>query len=174
MAKNKKIVIIAGPNGAGKTTFAREFLPTELDITAFVNADFIASGLSPFKPEAAAIKAGKLMLLEIREHVLRGCSFGLETTLSGRRYRTHIVNWQQQGYLVKLVFLQLPNVDIAIRRVQTRIQQGGHAIPEPVIRRRFKAGWENFQELYRPLVNTWAIYDNSGLLPVLIDEGNNT
>ena len=65
MDAQKKIVIIAGPNGAGKTTFAREFLPSDADCPLFINADLIAAGLSPFEPEAAAIRAGRLMLEEI-------------------------------------------------------------------------------------------------------------
>ena len=61
----KRIVIIAGPNGAGKTTFARDFLPNEAHCPDFINADLIAAGLSPFNPEAAAVRAGRLMLEEI-------------------------------------------------------------------------------------------------------------
>jgi predicted ABC-type ATPase len=62
MSNEPKIVIIAGPNGAGKTSFARKFLPHEANCPNFINADLIASGLSPFKPEATAFRAGRLML----------------------------------------------------------------------------------------------------------------
>ncbi len=84
-----RILIIAGPNGAGKTTFARTFLTHEADCPVFVNADLIAAGLSPFAPEAAAVRAGRLMLSEIALHVGRGDSFAFETTLSGRGYTHH-------------------------------------------------------------------------------------
>lgn len=80
---NKRIVIIGGPNGAGKTNFARAFLPNETSCPIFVNADLTAAGLSPFAPELAAFKAGRLMLEEIASHVKRGESFAFETTLSG-------------------------------------------------------------------------------------------
>lgn len=50
-----------------------------------------------------------------------------------------------------------------------RVRQGGHAIPEATIRRRFAAGLENFQRLYAPLVDAWALYDNAGATPVLLD-----
>lgn len=80
---SKKIIIIAGPNGAGKTTFARSFLPEEAQCPRFINADLIAAGLSPFAPEAAALKAGRLMLEEIAECVRKGESFAFETTLAG-------------------------------------------------------------------------------------------
>ena len=76
----KKVVIIAGPNGAGKTTFAREFLPMDAGCPVFVNADLIAAGLSPFRPEAAAFRAGRLMLAEIARHAAAGRNFAFETT----------------------------------------------------------------------------------------------
>lgn len=98
-----RIVIIAGPNGAGKTTFAGEFLPNEAGCPIFVNADLIAAGLSPFAPELAAFKAGRLMLEAIGEHVARRESFAFETTLAGRTYGRMIPAWRQQGYVVKLI-----------------------------------------------------------------------
>ena len=163
--------IIAGPNGAGKTTFAREFLPKEAGCPTFVNVDLIAAGLSPFAPEIASIRAGRLMLKEIESHVRRGESFAFETTLSGRHYMQMIPRWQNVGYRVKLVFLYLPDVAIAIGRVRVRVKQGGHSVPEDIIRRRYETGWRNFQEVYKNLVDTWVLYDNSGERPVLVDEG---
>ena len=97
----KKIIIIAGPNGAGKTTFARDFLPQEAHMLRFVNADLIASGLSPFNPEVAAIKAARLMLREIDECASKGESFSFETTLSGLNYLRRIKDWKADGYIVK-------------------------------------------------------------------------
>jgi predicted ABC-type ATPase len=169
----KKIIIIAGPNGTGKTTFAEEYLPKEAACPNFVNADLIAAGLSPFAPELAAIKAGRLMLQEIAQHVRQGHNFAVETTLSGRFYAQQIPRWQQTGYHVKLFFLRLVSVELAIQRVQQRVLAGGHNIAEPVIRRRFDAGWRHFNDLYKPLVNEWALYDNSGPVPILLDEGAN-
>ena len=166
-----KIVIIAGPNGAGKTTFARAFLPQEAQCPHFINADLIAAGLSPFAPEAAAIKAGRLMLIEIASYAARRESFGFETTLSGLGYLRHIRAWKASGYHVSLFFLGLPSVDLAIARVAERVRQGGHDIPENVIRRRFEAGLRNFEQHYRTAVDAWALYDNAGDEPVLIEWG---
>lgn len=167
--REKKIVIIAGPNGAGKTTFAREFLPNEADCPIFVNADLIAAGLSPFHPELAAVKAGRLMLEEIREYARLGATFSFETTLAGRTYARMIPLWQAQGYHVKLFFLSLPSADMAIARVAERVRQGGHNVPAEVIRRRFAAGRINFATLYRKLVDSWALFDNAGDEPQLLD-----
>ncbi len=167
-----RIIIIAGPNGAGKTTFAREFLPQEAGCPVFVNADLIAAGLSPFAPERAAIQAGRLMLEAIAQHVANQESFAFETTLSGRAYARQIPQWRQLGYRVELFFLSLPSADMAVQRVAERVRQGGHDIPEAMIRRRFDAGRRLFLDLYQPLVNQWALYDNSGDTPLLMDWSN--
>lgn len=169
----RKIIIIAGPNGAGKTTFARSFLPAEAQLPRFINADLIAAGLAPFAPETAALKAGRLMLQEIEQCARRDESFAFETTLSGLGYLRHIVEWRAQGYRVSLFFLTLPNVETAIARVAARVRQGGHDIPEPVIRRRFDAGWSNFQRFYKQAVDDWALYDNAGAEPVMLEWGEN-
>ena len=170
--QSKRIVIIAGPNGAGKTTFAREFLPNEAECPNFVNADLIAAGLSPFAPDLAAFKAGRVMLEAIADHARLGESFAFETTLSGLTYAQMIPVWRIAGYTVKLIFLSLPDVEIAIERVATRVMQGGHNVPEEVIRRRFTHGIKNF-ERYKMLVDSWQLYDNSGIPAILIEEGQN-
>lgn len=173
MSNELKIVIIAGANGAGKTTFAREFLPHEANCPDFINADLIAAGLSPFNPDAAAIRAGKLMLEEIASRVAQRRSFAFETTLSGRGYARMIPVWRNAGYKVKLIFLSLASAEVAIARVAMRVRQGGHNIPEYVVTRRFESGMRNFQEIYRNNVDLWQWYDNSDELPVLVDEGEN-
>lgn len=167
----KRIVIIAGPNGAGKTTFAREFLPNEAGCPLFVNADLIAAGLSPFAPELAAFKAGRLMLEAIAEHVEKGESFAFETTLAGLTYARMIPLWRRAGYSVKLIFLSLPDADMALARVAARVAQGGHNVPEATVRRRFALGLRNFQRIYQPLVDSWLLYDNASSPPELLAEG---
>lgn len=165
---DKKIIIIAGPNGAGKTTFARSFLPSEANCTRFINADLIAAGLSPFAPDLAAFKAGRLMLQEIALCVENQESFAFETTLSGLAYLKHISKWRALGYHVSLYFLALPTADLALKRVRERVIQGGHNIPEDVIRRRFVSGLANFELHYRFAVNAWAYFDNAGNEPIMI------
>ncbi len=167
----QRVIIIAGPNGAGKTTFAREYLPLEVGITTFINADLIAAGLSPFAPELAARRAGRRLLEEIDRCGAAGISFAFETTLAGKGYAHRIGYWQSLGFSVKLIFLQLRSVEQAMARVQLRVRQGGHSIPPEVIARRFKAGLKNFADLYRPLVDEWQTIDNGGPGPLLISEG---
>lgn len=169
MADGLKVIIIAGPNGAGKTTFAREFLPREAGCPVFVNADLIAGGLAPFAPESAAVHAGRVMLQEIDRHFVARRSFAFETTLSGRGYLRRIRQWQAAGYRVKAIFLQLDAVETALTRVALRVRQGGHGVPEATICRRYVTGRRNFEQLYAPAVDAWALYDNSGPIPIPLD-----
>ncbi len=173
MTVSRKILIIAGPNGAGKTTFATAFLPNEAECLTFVNADSIAVGLNPFRPAAAAFRAGRLMVDTIRGYAARGESFAFETTLSGRGHARSIPRWRAQGYRVKLFFLRLPTPEMALARVWRRVAEGGHDVPEALVRRRFAAGWRNFERIYRTLVDEWAVYDNAGPAPVLLAKGGN-
>ncbi len=161
-------MILAGPNGAGKTTFAREFLPIDAACPDFVNADLIAAGLSPFRPESAAVRAGRLMLELIQEHTKKGRSFAFETTLASPSYARWIPAWQQSGYQVELIFLSLPLPELSVARVGQRVLQGGHSIPETVIFRRFAAGRQHFDRLYQRLVDVWGLYDNSAEAPQLL------
>lgn len=167
----KRILIIAGPNGAGKTTFATEFLTNEANCPTFVNADLIAAGLNPFQPVRSALQAGRLMLDMIDTYVDRGESFAFETTLSGRGYARMIPGWRERGYRVQLYFLRLPSAEMALARVRNRVAEGGHDVPEEVVRRRFEAGWRNFREVYKDLVDEWALYDASGRIPRIVEEG---
>lgn len=165
------ILIIAGPNGAGKTTFAREYLPKEAGLARFVNADLIAEGLSPFSPSEAIVHAGRLMIEEIDRLFSRGVSFSFETTLSGMMWIKRIIKWKKAGYKVKIIFLALPDADMAVLRVAARVKQGGHEVPEEIIRRRFTKGLWNFQETYSALADAWSLYDNSVNPPVLLSKG---
>jgi predicted ABC-type ATPase len=164
---NKRILILAGPNGAGKTTFAREFLVRE-GCPAFLNADLIAAGLSPFDPGRVALRSGRLMLELIAEHVARGENFAFETTLAGRNFARAIEQWRSAGYHVSLIFLSLPSPELAVQRIAQRVRQGGHDVPDDVVRRRFNRGRDHFETLYKPLVDTWMLYDNAGDAPILI------
>ena len=169
MSDSKRVLIIAGPNGAGKTTFATEFLPNG-NCPTFINADLIAAGLSPFRPDGVALQAARVMLGRIHAHTGRGESFAFETTLSGRGYATLIPRWRRQGYQVTLFFLRLPTPEAAIARVRQRVMEGGHDVPEAIVRRRFDAGRRNWERIYKGLVDGWAEYDTWGDAPVLVAE----
>jgi predicted ABC-type ATPase len=166
----KDIVILGGPNGAGKTTAAAILLPTMLGIREFVNADEIARGLSPFNPEGSAVAAARLMIERIHTLIQDGKSFAFETTCAGRGYVRTLRFCCSAGYRETLIYLWLPSPDAAVERVARRVAQGGHHIPEEIIRRRYDAGLKNMHRLYLPLVDVAYIYDNSDEGGVLIAE----
>jgi predicted ABC-type ATPase len=157
------IYLIAGCNGAGKTTFAKEFLPHEVKCLRFYNADELARGLSPLDPPAAAIKAGRLLLGEIRESISRKETFALESTLSGKTYVRLFKRAHSLGYEIELHYLWLASSEQAIARVRRRVRMGGHNVPVSDIRRRFKRSLANLFEDYLPLATRWAIWDSRGL-----------
>lgn len=113
------------------------------------------------------------MLQMITENANAGNNFAFESTLSGRTYVQHIRNWRKHGYTVRLFFLRLKSADEAIARVAQRVAQGGHYIPDDVVRRRFLSGLENFEKIYKEEVNLWQLYDNTGRTPELVAEGRN-
>lgn len=157
--------IIAGSNGAGKTTFAREYLPRYAHCREFLNADLLAAGISPFNPDAVAFAAARVLLARMKELIQHRKDFGFETTLAGKTYLPILHDMKDRGYRLRLFYLWLPSVDMAITRVAYRVKQGGHNVPEDAIRRRFDAGPRNLLKSYLPLFNTWMLFDSSTLHP---------
>lgn len=163
-------IVIAGPNGAGKTTFAQDFLLKGAGVVHFVNADLIASGLSPFRPESAAVAAGRLYLKELDRLASARVDFAFETTLSGLAHLARLRRWKASGYRIEIIFLRLSSTGLALRRITSRVMQGGHNVPRADVLRRFDRGWANFQTAYRPLADSWAVYDNSAATPELVEQ----
>ena len=156
-----RCLIIAGPNGAGKTTFALAYLRRG-GIEHFVNADLIASGLSPFHPEKQAVAAGRLFISEIEAHIGARENFAFETTLSGRGYLKLIRRLKSQGWNVELFYLALPSIEVSKFRVAERVAHGGHDIPISDIERRFPRSLSNLFQDYRHRVSRCVCYMNDG------------
>lgn len=169
--EKKKVYIIAGPNGAGKTTFAKKFLPDYAKCPNFVNADLIASGLSPFSPKSAAIKAGKLLLEAIHDLEAKGVDFAFETTLAGKSHIRFLKHLKENGYAINIFFLWIPNTGLALSRIKDRVAEGGHDIAAVDVKRRFGRSIHNFFTYYKPLADAWHMFDNSGIKPRLIARG---
>lgn len=162
-------IIIAGPNGAGKTTFAREFLPKDARVMHFVNADLIAGGLSPLRPELAALAAGRLVLKELDRLSRDREDFAFESTLRGLAYIGRLKRWRASGYRIEIVYLRLHSPHLALRRIAARVKQGGHNVPRIDVLRRFKRSWNNFEKHYRLLADAWSVYDNLGRSAILLE-----
>ncbi|HEV7743853.1 MAG TPA: zeta toxin family protein [Pyrinomonadaceae bacterium] len=169
---NLHVVIIAGPNGAGKSTLAPFLLRDTFGVLEYVNADPIAIGLSAFDSASMSVEAGRIVVARLRDLAKRRKSFAFETTLASRFYASWLKRLRESGYKSHLVFLWLSSLELAIERVEERVRIGGHSIPEEVIRRRYDRGLTNLFDLYRPLADTWAVYDNSGSgTPLLVSAG---
>lgn len=162
---NPNVYIIAGPNGAGKTTFARKFLPKYANCKVFINADLIAQGLSPFAPERAAFRAGRLTLEEIETQAERGEDFGFETTLSGKGHLEVVRGLQKRGFELNIFYLWVADEALTLARIKERVSLGGHDVPKDVVERRFGRSISNFLGPYRRLADHWILFDNSGAVP---------
>ena len=158
---SKNLYVIAGCNGVGKTTASFTILPDILDCREFVNADEIAKGLSPFQPEKTAIEAGRIMLRRIEYLLSENANFAFETTLSTKTYKNTILKAQAMEYNVTLLFFWLQTVELAKKRVQKRVSEGGHNIDTEVIERRYLSGIRNLFDIYLPIADETLIFDNS-------------
>ena len=170
--QEKNIYIISGCNGAGKTTASMTILPEILNCKEFVNADMIASGLSPFQPEKVAFEAGRIMLERINFLIQTNQSFAIETTLATKSYKNKLLKAIENGYKVKLLFFWLPTYEMAINRVAIRVSEGGHNIPKEIIKRRYFRGIENLFKIYLPLCSSWIVFDNENESKLIAEKNN--
>ncbi len=155
------VVVVAGPNGSGKSTAAPALLRDYLGVTEFVNADTIAQGLSAFAAENVAMQAGRLMLDRLKVLAALRSDFAFETTLASRSFAPWLQRLRAGGYRAHLLYLWLPSPEMAAARVASRVEQGGHNVPDEVVVRRYYAGLRNFFHLYMPIVDAWLLFDNS-------------
>jgi predicted ABC-type ATPase len=155
-----RVVVFAGPNGAGKSTHADAILAA-LGIGTFVNADYIARGLSGHNTDAVEFEAGRIMLKRLHQLGQAKVDFAFESTLSSRTFVVYLRTLKSLGYNVAIYYFSLASAQLAIRRVKLRVAQGGHNVPPDVVRRRFGRSLNNFFDLYTPLADEWALFDNS-------------
>ena len=160
------LIIIAGPNGAGKTTFAREYLSGEKHVE-FVNADEIAHDIE----NISDVLAARIMLTRVDDLIANKADFAIETTLASLTYAQKIPAWREQGYTVSLVFIRLGSAAESIARVRRRIAAGGHGIPEKTLVRRFSKSRDYFETIYKPIVDTWYLWESREGAFSLIDSG---
>jgi len=170
MKKKPTFTIIAGVNGSGKTTFALDYFKNSKQI--FINADLIASGLSPNNPDLSQFSAGKLMLKGIKKHIENNLSFAVETTLSSKNYLKIIKELKQNNWNIELIYLYLPNVDLSIKRVAERVKSGGHNIKTIDIKRRYGRSISNLMNDYFNEVDEISCMDNSLDLEVVFVKNN--
>jgi predicted ABC-type ATPase len=168
------LYIISGCNGAGKTTASFTILPEMLDCREFVNADEIAKGLSPFKPENVSFQAGRIMIERIDELLNTRVDFAFETTLTTLSYLNTIKKAKEKGYSVTLLYFWLNDVNLAIERVKIRVSEGGHNIPTETIHRRYFRGVYNLVNKFITLCDYWIVINNSSRPFTFVAEGQGT
>ena len=172
MAPPPGVVVLGGPNGAGKSTAAPRLLRGSLKVEEFVNADTLAQGLSLFRPQDVAMDAGRITLARLDALESQGRSFAFEATLASQGLARRLGRLKGRGYLVHIVYLWLPDVELALARVAERVRAGGHDVPADAVRRRFDRGRVNFFTIYRSLADAWRLYDATPITgPTLVATG---
>lgn len=156
------ILIIAGPNGAGKTTFATEWFKQQDVQWTFLNADEIGreASFAGLSAKARELSAGRALLTRLDALIAQRADIALETTLSSGLYARRAAVWRKLGYKIRLIYLKLESVEASLRRVALRVANGGHGVPEADIRRRFGRSLANLEELYKPIVDRWEVWES--------------
>jgi predicted ABC-type ATPase len=116
------------------------------------------------------MKAARILLEQIQDFSQKRMDFAFETTLSGKTYLSLLKDLKKKGYSVHLFFLWVPSVDLALARIRERVSKGGHNVPVQDVRRRFRRSINNLFQFYRPLLNSWVLFDNSMEIPRPIAE----
>jgi predicted ABC-type ATPase len=145
-------------------------LPEDAGVIHFVNADLLAAGLSPLRPESAVLAAGRWFLMELDRLAKARLDFAFESTLSGLTYLGRLKRWKVAGYRIEIIYLRLASSQLALCRIAARVKQGGHDVPRADVLRRFDRGWKNFMTAYRLQADAWTVYDNSGDSPKLLEK----
>ncbi len=160
-------IVLAGPNGAGKTTVSPRFLGPEVE---FVNADLIGADLRSNNPNIAGadFTAGRIVSARLTALSLERKSFCFETNLASKGLVGRIDRLSQNGFHTKVIFVALPDVELALARVAARVLAGGHDVPEETVRRRFNAGLRYFFETYRSRVDSWSLWENANEQPTIV------
>jgi predicted ABC-type ATPase len=162
--------LIAGPNGVGKTTYAMRHLEAVSGSINFVNLDEIARGLSPLRPAAAQVEAARIALARARFFIRERATFAMETTLSGRSHLNLLRDASEGGLSTAMLYFSVRDPAICLERIARRVAEGGHDVPQPVVRRRFARSLANLPGYVRSC-DLWRVYEASGVRPALALEG---
>jgi predicted ABC-type ATPase len=161
---SKTLWIVAGPNGAGKSSLVARYNKEGLPVS---NPDDIAKELRPSAPEMAAIQAAKSAIAQRRELFRQGTSFIIETTFSGANALGLIQQAHDNGYKVRMAFVAVAAPSISVLRVQSRVQMGGHYVPNKDVLRRYERSFANLQKSL-PLIDHAYVINNSGRRPSIV------
>ncbi len=158
------LILIGGINGAGKTTFYYEQIKPCLDKSGrnypFVNADEMEKAKFPNEVGKHSIEMGKLAATIRDQYLVSGQSFMTETVFSHESKNQLIEDAQKAGFKVILNHVHVDSPDLAYKRVQTRVQKGGHDVPKDKVFSRYDRTVANIQKASMTADQTY-VWDNS-------------
>jgi predicted ABC-type ATPase len=88
------------------------------------------------------------------------CNFAFETTLGGNTMPAMLERALFSGIEVRIWYVGLNGPELHIARVRSRVEKGGHDIPEARIRQRYDRSRLNLIQLM-PRLTELRVYDNS-------------
>jgi len=156
--RKPEIVVFAGPNGSGKSTFT-ELLKPPID---YINADEIKKYL-----KCSDLEAAQIAEKQREKHLEHMEEFCFETVLSTDRNLRLIQRAKGKGYFIRCYYILTADPMINVLRVKTRVEAGGHDVPEEKIVERYDRALALVKELI-PLCDICHIYDNSEMAPFRI------
>ena len=153
-------IVVAGANGAGKSTLTR--LGREgFQSSAVLDPDAIAKSRQVTGESGGSlIDAGREVLRLAKDLLAAKQSFLVETTLSGNTYLRMMSRAKAEGYLVILIYVGTDDVSINLQRVQQRVRNGGHDVPEADQLRRYPRSLANFKKAF-DLADEALVFNNS-------------
>jgi predicted ABC-type ATPase len=154
--------VLAGVNGAGKSSIGgaavRHFGGE------YFNPDEAARRLRQADPRLTQTEANGMAWQEGRRLLERAIAerldLVLETTLGGTTIARLLAAAAADGLGVHVWYVGLASPELHLARVRTRVRQGGHDIPEAVVRRRYQHSRLNLIALL-PVLASLRVYDNS-------------
>lgn len=158
LQKKPEVVVFAGPNGSGKSTFT-ELLKPPMD---YINADEIKKNL-----KCSDLEAAQLAEKQRENHIEHMNEFCFETVLSTQRNLKLLERAKEKGYFIRCYYILTADPVINVWRVKSRVESGGHDVPEEKIIARYDRALALVKDLVK-ICDICHIYDNSGNKPFRI------
>jgi len=163
---NKVLAVFAGANGSGKSTIVRKVLSSGNCPAYFICPDNLVD--PAHKDNLTAYLHAMNKAEQLRETALiNGVYFSFETVLSTNEKVDFIRRAKQKGYTIQVYYVLTESVAINIKRVETRVSQGGHDVPREKLISRYDKAMNLMPEVLR-LADTAVIYDNTGVFPQIL------
>lgn len=126
----------------------------------FINADLIAAKQHPENPEVFSYQAARQAAKLRTQYIAERRSFCFETVFSHPSKVDFLTEAKQAGYEITLVFIHVEFAELNKRRVEHRVNHGGHNVPYDKIKSRIPRTIENVKAA-RSTVDFLYVFDNS-------------